>query len=102
MTLPKSIKVGALHFEVELVRDFNEDGRPLDGQIDHGMAKITIKGNLNKQLQVQTLLHEIVHAIESQTGRRQELKEPMIDALAFGFYQVLRDNPDLVKAIMKT
>ena len=95
------IKIGAVCYSLEYIENLQDDGRPLDGQIDHGLAKISIKSNMDDQIRVQTLLHEIIHAIETQTGRRRELKEPMIDALAFGIYQVMRDNPHLVRMITK-
>ena len=94
-----AVKVGPVIYSVEYVKDLQDDGRPLDGQIDHGLAAISIKENMNEQVKVQTLLHEIIHSIEAQTGRRRELKEAMIDALAFGVYQVIRENPQLVKMI---
>jgi hypothetical protein len=97
-----SVKIGAVWHKVVYTKNLtSDDGRPLDGQIDHGAALINIKANMDKQVQAQTLLHEILHGIEVQTGRRRELKEPMIDALAYGIYQVMRDNPQLVKMITK-
>jgi hypothetical protein len=98
---PDMVKVGAIHYKVSYVPDLKDDGRPLDGQVDHGLAEISIKANLGEQIQVQTILHEVIHAIETQTGRHHELKESMIDALAFGIYQVMRENPQLVKMITK-
>ena len=96
------IKIGAIQHTVAYAENpTSSNGTPIDGQIDHGTAEITIKANMGRQIQVQTILHEIIHAIEVQTGRRHELKEPIIDALAFGIYQVLRDNPQLVKMITK-
>jgi hypothetical protein len=97
-----SVKIGGVRHRVIYAKNLtSDDGRPLDGQIDHGAALISIKANMDKQVQVQTLLHEILHSIEAQTGRRHELKEPMIDALAYGIYQVMRDNPELVRMITK-
>jgi Zn-dependent peptidase ImmA (M78 family) len=96
------IKIGAVSYKVLFVENpTKRDGGAIDGQIDHGWAEILIKKNMDKQIQVQTILHEILHAIEAQSGRPHELKEPMVDALAFGIYQALRDNPQLVKLITK-
>jgi hypothetical protein len=96
-----SLKIGAIRYKVAYVPSLQDDGRPLDGQINHDSAEIHIEANMNQQVKVQTLLHEIIHGIEVQAGRRRELKEPMVDALAFGIYQVMRDNPELVRMIRK-
>lgn len=101
MAKPEQIKIGGIQYKVSYVPDFQDEGRPLDGQIDHGLAEITIKANMNYQVQAQTVLHEIVHAIEVQSGRRKELKESMVDAIATGIYQVMRENPALVRMITK-
>jgi hypothetical protein len=98
---PDMVKVGGIRYKVSYIPNLKDDGRPLDGQIDHSLAEISIKANMDEQIMAQTVLHEILHAIESQTGRRHELKEPMIDAIAFGIYQVIRDNPQLVRMIVK-
>jgi hypothetical protein len=95
-----NLKIGAILYGVEFVPDLSDDKGKIDGQISYGQAKIRISKSLNEQVQAQTLLHEIIHGIEEHSGR-QELKEPVINTLAYGIYQVLRDNPELVKMITK-
>ena len=45
-------------------------------------------------------LHEIVHAVATQIGH-QSMKEGMVDALAYGIYQVMRENPGPVRMIVQ-
>lgn len=100
MSLPKSIKIGAIHYRVEEIPNLGDDSGKLDGRISHGLARIQIEDDLNPQGKVHTLLHEIVHAVATQLGH-PKLDEGLVDAIAYGAYQVLRDNPILVKAIAK-
>lgn len=48
-------------------------------------------------LQAQTLLHELFHAIGQVYMEGRLLDEVDVAALSQGFFQVLRDNPDLVE-----
>ena len=74
-------------------------GTSLDG-VD--AALIEIDGGLETQPRKQTLLHEIVHEILIQAGQNLgDRTEGVVDAVAFGWYQVMRDNPQLVRMIRK-
>ena len=48
-------------------------------------------------LQAQTLLHELFHALGAVYMEGRLLDEVDVAALSQGFFQVLRDNPDLVE-----
>ena len=94
------IKIGPIYYAVEYVEDFRRNGEKLDGRLQHGRTTITIEAALNHQAATQTILHEVVHAIAAQIGV-PNMKEEVVDALAFGVYQVVRENPQLVKMIVK-
>ena len=95
------VKIGAIQYKVEYVKELKSpDGRLLDGHLHHNQTRISLDVDMNPQATTQVLLHEVVHALAAQMGR-QNLKEDIVDALAFGFYQVMRDNPELVKMITK-
>ncbi len=100
MVKPNSLKIGALHYSVVYVKDLKRDEIKLDGHLHHNQTRISLDAGMNHQATTQTLLHETIHAIAAQIGR-QELREGIVDALAFGIYQVLRDNPELVRMITK-
>jgi hypothetical protein len=95
-----SVKIGAVFYGVEYVQDLQDHGCPLDGQIEYNQANIKIKANMDEQIQVQALLHEVIHGINAQAAI-PAMKETTIDALAYGIYQVMRDNPELVRMITK-
>lgn len=95
-----SVKIGAIDYTVETVENLqDEEGKKLDGRITYNMTTIRVDSETSPQAFVQILLHEILHGIETQSGRNGEIEEPTIDALAFGIYQVMRDNPELVRMI---
>ena len=58
---------------------------------------ITISRDASVQMQKETLLHEILHAIEHQSGL--DIPEAVISALSVGIFGVMRDNPRLAKAL---
>jgi hypothetical protein len=95
----KSIKIGPIRYKVSYVHDLRDDVGKLDGRISHTQAEIEVDDSMNEQTAAQTLLHEAVHAIELQTGIR--LEEPQVDALAYSLFQLMRENPGLVKILRK-
>lgn len=92
------VKIGAFNYSVEYVSDLRDSSGKLDGRIRHGQTSIQIDADMNHQATAQTLLHEVIHAIATQIGV-PNLKEEVVDALAYGVYQVIRENPQLVKMI---
>lgn len=93
----QSVKIGGIHYSVEVVPDLRDGDVRLNGWIQYDLSKISIDAKLGEQTAFQTLWHEILHGIATQAGRNSELKEPMIEALAHGIIQVLKDNPDVGK-----
>lgn len=94
----KRVKIGPIVFDVVEEVNLIGENRRLDGRITYAEAKIRLDRDLNKQSMIQTLLHEMVHAVAQQLGRPIE-DEDLIDAIAYSVYQVLQDNPDLWKEI---
>ena len=95
-----TLKIGAFTFSVTYLPNLtSDDNKKIDGHLWHSKAIIEIDKDLERQPKTQTLLHEIVHEIAIQAG--QDLTEGQVDALAFGWYQVMRDNPELVRMIRK-
>jgi hypothetical protein len=62
------------------------------------MQKCVIKvdSDTDTQVQHQTVIHEVIHIIMSQTGQDANVDpdrlEDLIDAVSSGIYQFLRDN----------
>jgi hypothetical protein len=56
-----------------------------------------IDDRLSHQAQYQTLLHEIIHGILTTMGH--DVDENTVDGMAYGWMQVIRDNPNLFMEI---
>ncbi len=95
-----SLKIGAIRFKVVYVPDLHAKDEKADGYIQHHNTRISLEASMNHQATTQTLLHEAVHAIAAQIGK-QNMNENTVDALAYGVYQLMRDNPELVRMIKR-
>lgn len=82
--IPSHIKIGAIIYEVVLLNQI-DDG-DTHGQIDWNKDQIQIDSNLPQGQRERTLLHEIIHAINTQLG------ETEVDYLAGAIHQVLKEN----------
>lgn len=91
MALEK-IRIGGVDYEV--VDDPVLTDVQLCGQIRYLRCQIAVAPGIHPQAKVQILLHEIVHGILHNAGI-DEQPENMVDAIAHGMMQVIRDNPDL-------
>lgn len=69
------------------------------GKIEHKRGIISVDPELCGSLFPQTLLHELLHLVDFQGGLK--LKENQLDALAFGFLDLLRDNKWLGPFLME-
>lgn len=97
-----NIKIGPFAFTVRYVPKLvNDDDKPVDGYLDHCRTEILLDADLSDDARLSTLVHEIVHEkVEIQCGH--DLRDDgLIDAIAFSWIEVLRDNPELVRLIAK-
>jgi hypothetical protein len=78
------------------VEDVNiaEDSRA--GEIRYHRHEIAVMPQLRPLVRTQILWHEAIHVLLHQAGQREH-EEALVDLMAYGIMQVLRDNPDLVK-----
>lgn len=65
---------------------------------DYRTGTIDLIEGMPPDVRGHTLIHEILHIIESAQGL--SLTEQDINSLASGFYSVLRDNPDVIENIV--
>ena len=90
-----SLRIGPFRYPVAYVpRDDIADN---DGRLHHGESRILIADDMDAQASLHTLLHEVVHEIAIQAG--QNVTEGLVDTIAYGWIQVVRDNPELVDLI---
>ena len=90
MKIPKQLKILCYDYKVLLRDRSNEDGISNTGTHYEYALKIWIDKEAPRQQQEQTLIHEIVEALNSINNLKFEHQQ--IEILAVGFYQVLRDN----------
>ena len=91
MKIPKKLKIGNLIYDV---------GELVDSEASHfGKSSqkeqwLRISKNLKSDdARINTFFHEIIHQILDQAHFYKESEdEKMIDCIANGFYQVLKDN----------
>ena len=89
----KYVIVGAFKYKI-----IESDKMSDNGTIDCEKLNIFIESSMNKQVKRQTLWHELMHAIMYEFGLPQsEHDEKLIDNIAHGVMQILRDNPELRK-----
>ena len=95
----KSVKVGPTDFSIEYV-PLNEE---LFGDFSYINSRIRIEENLKGTALVDTVLHEILHAIWKlgQLKDKREDEERAVAIMATYLTQVLRDNPKMLTWLKK-
>lgn len=108
MNIPKQVKVGGHLFTVLYPYRFRERS-DVSGRIDFGQGLIMIgdvdaAGNKSSADHVsQVFWHELVHSLDkiyccNNIGSETEV-EDLVDSLAFGIDQVLKDNFEPLKPL---
>ncbi len=86
------VKIGAQEFTVVRVENLRGDeGTLVDGQMNFNQSEIRIDTRLDAFSVRQTLWHEIIHGILTQSGRTDN-DEGMVDTLVYGILNVLKNN----------
>lgn len=95
----KSVKVGPTDFSIEYV-PLNDE---IFGDFSYINSRIRIEENLKGTALVDTVLHEILHAIWKlgQLKDKREDEERAVAIMATYLTQVLRDNPNMLTWLKK-
>ena len=97
--IPRTVKIGALIYDIcHIFKLEDHNGRELYGKITHGSTTIELDRDMGDQRKAVTLIHEILHSILDQAGINKH-PEKILTALAFGIYEMIRENPDLIEWI---
>ena len=95
MNIPKKVVVGQLKCPI-IVKRLDENY----GDFDRVTQVINISDELpDSDIVRLTLLHELVHAMETNNTAISYLTEPQVDNIANGLYSLIKDNKKLVEWI---
>ena len=89
MTIPDMVKIGPVEYAVKENQRFSQDN--LLGQIRYAEQTIEIRPDLASTIAEITLWHEMIHGILFAGGFHDH-DEQMLDVLAHGVVQLLKDN----------
>lgn len=88
----KRIRIGAIDYQIKMVKDLRDGDQKLNGWIRHNESRLEFDDSLASQAEYITLWHEILHGLLTQGGIPKQ-KERIVEVLAHGIVSVLRDNP---------
>lgn len=97
--LPGYVNVGPMRYKVEIIEDLigtGDDNQSIwiNGKVCTYKGHILIDRDIHDDAKKVVLIHEILHAILTQAGIRDE-PENVIEALGFGLLNLVRRNPYL-------
>jgi len=95
--IPESIRIGSCDYEVEFTGNgLVANRKECYARIDYDNHLIEINSKLgDKQQRELSFLHEMFHAIAKERGLEFEDEELIVDELAKGLHQVIRDNQEM-------
>lgn len=96
---PTKIKIGAFDFSIEYL-PLNEE---LFGDFSYINSRIRVENNLCGPILVDTILHEINHAIcrVYHVKIKEAKEEKVVSVMASAWTQIFRDNPEFSKWMQK-
>lgn len=101
MNIPEKVRIGSVDYDVHLTKENlvckNQESY---GLIDYNYHLIKINEILqDKQGLEQTFLHEMLHGIIRERNLTVENEELVVEEMALGLHQVIRDNPKIFKDV---
>lgn len=102
-SFPKRIKVGPHRYVIhEVDKEWTED-QDAHGKTNTNTHEIWVNTTYTESHILDTLVHELLHAIWNQYGLgEKEEEETVVHRLATGWVQAMSDNEHLVKYINRT
>ena len=98
-----SVRIGSSDYSVIISSEtLVVDRQECKGMIDYEFHEIKINNEIqDKQGQEQTFLHELVHGIikERSLDLQNSDEETIVDEIALGLHQVIRDNSEIFKVL---
>lgn len=102
MNIPEKVRIGSCDYSVNIIDEkLILNARECKGIIDYEFHNIKINNEVqDMQGKEQTFLHELLHGIvkERNLDLSNSDEETIVDEIAMGLHQVIRDNPYIFKA----
>lgn len=95
--IPSSLRILGKTFSVRCLK--KDEEVEVDGLMELGKQRISIRPSPNKECTQDTSLHEVVHAVADSLGL--EMTESQVHGLAAGLLSVFKDNPKYAKWLTK-
>lgn len=102
--LPSTIKIIAQKYEVKKMPEVEKRQGDFLGLCRNSELEIFVDDRWKDQIQANTLLHEILHAVAHQMGKfglDDKSEEKAVETMANGICAVMRDNPKLFPLLQK-
>lgn len=97
LNLPKSVRVGFFVYTIEAISAELADAKGLYGYADNNTNEIKVSDGLNDQQLLNTVLHEVLHAIHWIHGLHDDSTEEEFTNLSTnGLCAFFADNPEFV------
>jgi len=94
----ETLLIGPITYRVVEIEGLSSDGETIFGEVKYGLCEISVEARNDPQQVRQTMWHEIIHILLTQAGLSKDAKrEELVDPLAYGLMQVIRDNPALCR-----
>ena len=97
--LPIHIKVAGTVYHLP-ERDDYLDGKGNLGETDPNTLIILVHTEMEQQKRRVVAWHEVLHAVTNAYNTGSELSEEQVRGLTEGTFQVMRDNPELMRYIL--
>jgi hypothetical protein len=95
--IPKNLDVLGKDYSI---KEVTEKELPKEtGECYYWLQCILLDKNLRKDSSLETLLHEVIHAVDGELGLG--LKEGQVRLLSQGLYSVLKHNPETWRLIWR-
>ncbi|WP_346880566.1 hypothetical protein [Clostridium sp. UBA3061] len=105
MNIPNKVRIGSADYEVKQEdKTITINSAQCKGMIDYEYHEIKIDTSIqDKQGMEQTFLHELVHGIvrERSLDLQNSDDETIVDEIAMGLHQVIRDNIEIFSSSVK-
>ena len=95
----KPITINGTDYAIKFVDKVTVDRKECFGCLIPKSISIEIEKDLARPVYIQTMLHEIIHAIELDYC--MDFSEEDVDRLASGFASLFRHNPQFIKSLLE-